>query len=239
MARELNPVRQTEYLDFVNLVSHELRGPTTVLRGYLSMWLEGVPTALPPELVPAARICYGRVLQLNNLINQIILAVRIHEGSLVADREPLDLARWLRQLAHDISLVVASTDHGLELELMPGAAVVDADPTLLRTALFNLLDNAQKFSPANSIVRLALIRTPTRQVIQVTDQGPGLPPDFEPRAFGRIDHEQGFERPGVGLGLFIARGVASAHNGELTFASSPGGNAVRIELPLREGIAPK
>jgi signal transduction histidine kinase len=199
------------------------------------MWLEGDTARFPEELLPALRTCYGSVLRLNNLINQIILAVRIEDPGLVPDSRPVDFTKWLRTLTHDISLVVASTDHGLQLELPPAPLLGNGDRFLLGTALFNLVDNAQKFSPEGSIVRVALSREPGWVVIDVIDQGPGFPEGFQLEAFARVDGRLGFDRPGVGVGLFIAQGVAQAHGGSLEFTSSRSGSVVRMKLPSQEG----
>lgn len=224
-------VRSADDLNFVKLISHELRGPTTVLRGHLSMWLEGDGVAFPPELVPALRSCYGSVLQLNNLINQMILAVRIHDGVLTPAWRPVDFSKWLRTFAHDSSMVVASTGHGFQLELSRTRLTGRGDPMLLATALFNLVDNAQKFSPQNSIIRVAARSEGDAVAIDVIDQGHGFPDGFKLEPFARIDRELGFERPGVGVGLFIAQGVARAHGGNLSFVSTATGSTVRLTLP--------
>jgi len=218
----------------VKLISHELRGPTTVLRGHLSMWLEGSVAAFPEELMPALRTCYGSVLQLNNLINQMILAMRIRDDALAPSWRPVDFNAWLRTVAHDISIVVASTGHGFQLELPRTRVQGRADVFLLATALFNLVDNAQKFSPRNSIIRVACRSSGETVEIDVIDQGEGFPAGFRLEPFARIDQELGFERPGVGVGLFIAQGVARAHGGSLDFTSSGTGSTVRLTLPVRK-----
>lgn len=226
--------RSADDLSFVKLISHELRGPTTVLRGHLSMWLEGGQVPFPEELLPALRTCYGSVLQLNNLINQMILAMRIHDDALQPHWRPIDFSVWLRSFAHDSSMVVASTGHGFQLELPRTRVRGRGDAFLLATALFNLVDNAQKFSPRDSIIRVACRVEESAVHIDVIDQGHGFPPGFKLEPFARIDRELGFERPGVGVGLFIAQGVARAHGGTLDFASSATGSTVRLVLPARE-----
>ncbi len=188
----------------------------------------------PPELVPALRSCYGSVLQLNNLINQMILAVRIHDGALTPAWRPVDFSKWLRSFAHDSSMVVASTGHGFQLELPRRRLSGRGDTLLLATAIFNLVDNAQKFSPQNSIIRLAARSEGDRVTIEVIDQGHGFPDGFKLEPFARIDRELGFERPGVGVGLFIAQGVARAHGGNLSFISTATGSTVRLTLPAHE-----
>ena len=225
------PARSAGGLDLVKLISHELRGPTTILRGHLSMWLEGSSGAFPPELMPTLRTCYGSVLQLNNLINQMILAMRIQDGALVPNWKSVDLSAWLRGLAHDISVVVASTGQGFQLELPRTAVLARADVFLLATAVFNLVDNAQKFSPRDSIVRVACRQSGEMAEIDVIDTGGGFPTGFKLEPFARIERELGFERPGMGVGLFIAQGVARAHGGDLNFSSSAGGSTVRLTLP--------
>jgi signal transduction histidine kinase len=198
------------------------------------MWLDGGQVPFPEELLPALRTCYGSVLQLNNLINQMILAIRIHDDVLVPDWRRIDFTAWLRSFAHDSSMVVASTGHGFQLEL-PGTRVMGrGDVFLLATALFNLVDNAQKFSPRNSIIRVACRVVANAVQIDVIDQGHGFPPGFKLEPFARIDRELGFERPGVGVGLFIAHGVARAHGGSLDFVSSATGSTVRLVLPAQE-----
>jgi len=199
---------------------------------------EGGAVAFPPDLMPALRTCYGRVLQLNNLINQMILAIRIHDDVLVPDWHPIDFSAWLRGFAHDSSMVVASTGHGFQLELPRTRIAGRGDVFLLATALFNLVDNAQKFSPENSIIRVACRSEASTVVIDVIDQGRGFPDGFKLEPFARIDGELGFERPGVGVGLFIAQGVARAHGGALEFISSGTGSTVRLTLPVREKEAP-
>lgn len=198
------------------------------------MWLDGSQAGFPGELMPALRTCYGSVLQLNNLINQMILAIRIHNGVLTPDWRPIDFSKWLRGFAHDSSMVVASTGHGFQLELPKTRIAGRGDVFLLATALFNLVDNAQKFSPQNCIIRVACRPEAGSVVIDVIDQGPGFPDGFKLEPFARVDRELGFERPGVGVGLFIAQGVARAHGGALEFISSGTGSTVRLNLPVRE-----
>jgi len=224
-----------QYLSFVKLISHELGGPTAVLGGYLSMWLDGSMGELPPELRKSADICYAKVVQLKNLINQILLAARIYDRALDPQKRVVDLVGWLREAAHDIAFTVSSTGHALQFDVLPRALRADIDADLLRSALFNLVDNAQKFSPAGTSIRIRLLGLGTRAVIEVVDEGPGLPPDFALEPFARRDRHIGFQWPGVGLGLFIARGVAQAHGGDLNYETSLGGTVMRMEIPaMRE-----
>jgi signal transduction histidine kinase len=230
-ASPAQPLKGEEYLSFVKLISHELGGPTAVLGGYLSMWLDGTLGELPPELRRSADICYEKVVQLKNLINQILLAARIHDRALVPKGLPIDLVTWLREAAHDIAFAVSSTGHALQFDVLPRSLVAKIDPDLLRSALFNLVDNAQKFSPPGTSIRIRLERIREQAVIEVVDEGLGLPADFTLEPFARRDRHLGFEWPGVGLGVFIAQGVAQAHGGDLNYQTSARGTVMRMHLP--------
>lgn len=222
--------KNEEYLSFVKLISHEMGGPTAVLAGYLTMWLDGTYGQLPPELGKSAAICFGKVVQLKNLISQILLAARIHEHDLAPTLVEIDLVKWLRLAAHDIAFAVSSTGHALQLDVVPQVFWAKVDPDLLRSALFNLVDNAQKFSPPGTVISIRLRRSGGQAVVDVADQGIGLPKDFSLELFGRRDSHLGFEWPGVGLGLFIARGVAQAHGGDLTYCTSADGTVMGLGI---------
>ena len=231
---DVRALKGQDYLSFVKLISHELGGPTAVLAGYLSMWLDGTLGELPPELRTSANICYGKVVQLKNLINQIILAARIHDRALVPQKIDIDLVTWLREAAHDIAFAVSSTGHALQFDVVPRSLMAEIDPELLRSALFNLVDNAQKFSPPGTSVRVRLVQIGEQAEIEVVDEGLGLPEDFTLEPFARRDRHLGFEWPGVGLGVFIAQGVARAHGGDLAYMTSGSGTVMRMRLPVVE-----
>ncbi len=105
---------------------------------------------------------------------------------------------------------------------------------MLRSAIFNLADNAQKFSPPGTSVRIRLVQTGEHAEIEVVDEGLGLPADFTLEPFARRDQHLGFAWPGVGLGVFIAQGVARAHGGDLAYATSASGTVMRMHLPVAE-----
>ena len=229
---DVQALKGQDYLSFVKLISHELGGPTAVLSGYLSMWLDGTLGELPPELRRSADICYEKVVQLKNLL----LAARIHDRTLVPKRIDIDLVTWLREASHDVAFAVSSTGHALQFDVLPRSLLAEIDPDLVRSALFNLVDNAQKFSPPGASIRIRLVKIGGEAVIEVVDEGLGLPADFTLEPFARRDRQLGFEWPGVGLGVFIAQGVARAHGGDLNYRTSARGTVMRMHLPaVREG----
>lgn len=221
-------------LKVVNLMAHELRGPTSVIRGHLSMWLDNSIGSLPPEFRDSLRMAYGKTVQLTNLIEQLLLAVRLDSGALTTTPGRADLAVWLRELTHEMGEMMGATGHSLRLLVGKGTFVAMIDTRLMAAAVYNLIDNAQKFSPEGSVITIKLARKDALILLSIADQGPGLPPGFKVVALNRVDGDLAFINPGVGLGLYIADAVAVANGGELSFDSTNQGTTVTIELPAHQ-----
>ena len=146
--------------------------------------------------------------------------------------EPLELSSWLRQSVHELAPAITCFGHTLALDTPTGGSVVSGNSALLSIALLHLLDNAQKFSPPRTPIRVGAFTSARTSGFVVEDGGPGLPRGFELRPFGRIDDGIGFASPGMGLGLYTASLVAHRHQGTLTFHSIENvGSNFRIEMP--------
>ncbi|MGH3848918.1 MAG: sensor histidine kinase, partial [Pseudonocardiaceae bacterium] len=118
----------------------------------------------------------------------------------------------------------------------PAAVSVEADPDRLRQAVDNLLDNATRHAPTDSVVEITATTTLTGTLtVEVADRGPGFPPEFLPHAFERFHRAQAArtrDTGGTGLGLSIVAAIAEAHGGRVTAHNRPGGGAcVTLELP--------
>jgi signal transduction histidine kinase len=191
-----------------------------------------------PARSEAGLICAGKAVQLASLAAQVLTAARLFVTEPRVNAVQLDLGDWARRTVHAIAPAVAATGHRLRLDVAPRDNTVAADAELLTVALLNLIDNAQKFAPAGSTIRIKVGGDAREVVIEVQDSGPGLPAGLQVRAFGRIDHvdEKTFQVPGVGLGLATAAAVAAAHRGELRFANARRqGATVGLALPLKRG----
>jgi two-component system sensor histidine kinase KdpD len=130
----------------------------------------------------------------------------------------------------------ALTAHTVETDLPADLPLVEYDALLMERVIANLLENAAKYTPPGSRIRIEARTQPQQLSVQVCDNGPGLPPGREEavfEAFERGSREDA--RPGVGLGLSLARAIVHAHQGSLTAEPAPGGGACfRITLPRRD-----
>jgi two-component system, OmpR family, sensor histidine kinase KdpD len=163
---------------------------------------------------------------------------------LALSRLEADAWRSQRELASVPELVGAAFDAcrpedrpRIHVTLDPSLPEVWLDPVQIAEALGSLLDNALRYSPPDSPVELRASRDEGAVVLEVLDRGPGLPVGEEERVFERFYRAPGLHesaRPGMGLGLSIARGLVEAHGGQLTARPRDGGGAVfEIRLPLR------
>jgi signal transduction histidine kinase len=220
---------------FLNMAAHELRTPLSVLRGYISMLLDGsLGELLPAWRVPVETINW-KAEELNELVNDLLFAARVDAGSIPADVVTLDL-REAVQSAFDRASPRA---HLLQAETscrLPEAPVlVDVDEDHLRRILDNLLNNALTYAQDKPWVEISVGAEPQPHVT-VADRGIGIPAIERERVFERfyrVNDTTIGPQAGTGLGLYISRGLAQRHQGELRLRESePGkGSVFVLRLP--------
>jgi len=221
--------------EFLNLASHELRGPITLIRGYLSMLSGGSLGPVSPELnrvLPALSI---KANEMNSLIEQMIEAARLEEGRLELHPVDTDL-RDLAQKAVDVIQPLADANHDIKVETSSEEVRATVDPERVGTIIGNLLSNAIKYSPGGGAVRCKVVRRGEMGIVEVTDEGVGIAPeemDTLFTRFGRITNRETRHIGGTGLGLYLSRQLARMHGGDVTVMSIPGeGSTFSFAVPL-------
>jgi two-component system OmpR family sensor kinase len=226
MATQLARARSAER-SFLLSVSHELKTPLTVIRGYAEALEEGV---LPTER--AGRVIRTEAERLERLILDLINLARLDQRRFDIHPEPVDLAEIAGESAARHETRARELGVRLRVERHDPAPAL-ADPDRLLQGVSNLLENALRCTPAGGVVTLAA----AAGELTVTDTGPGISPDEVPRAFDRFflyRRYNGHRPVGTGLGLAIVRELALAMGGDVAVASSPAGAAFTIRLPLPE-----
>ena len=220
---------------FLNLASHELRGPITVLRGYVSMLENGMLGPLNERGRTAAGVMAAKVSEMNELIEEMIDAARLEEGGLTLRPVESDLRDIVREAVDTIAPLV-DTAHRLELELPDRRVRVKVDPERTRTIISNLLSNAIKYSPGGGTVTCRVSSRAGIARVYVSDQGIGIARDHIAKLFtrfGRIITPETEHLKGTGLGLFLARQLARLQDGEITVTSEVGrGSTFTLQLPV-------
>jgi signal transduction histidine kinase len=218
--------------EIASMVSHEIRGPVTTIRGLATTgdrhW-DKLPEAERREFLQLIAQESERLL---HIADQTSMALKVDAGTLVYARRPADLADVVNEAVEKAS----PGSHPVTVDLEPGISL-PLDRVRFAEAIAQLVENAAKFSPEASPIE---IRTRTdgeagRVVLEIVDHGPGIPPERREAAFGKFPgfRPPGYEEvPGTGLGLFICRAHVREHGGEVVAAeTSDGSTMLRITLP--------
>jgi two-component system sensor histidine kinase KdpD len=220
-------------------ISHDLRTPLASILGSASS-LKTYDATLDER---AKQELLGSILEeaerLNRFIANLLDMTRLESGAIAPNLELIDLSDVVGSALRRASKVLAQ--HNVELALASGLPMLKLDPVLFEQALFNLLDNAAKYSPPESKVVVTATTVGGRVQLSVSDSGSGVPPDDVERIFDKFYRVQSSDhkRAGTGLGLAISRGFVEAMGGTLNASNrSDGPGAVfTITLPVPEATA--
>ena len=224
--------------EFVSVVSHELRTPLTSINGALGLIKSGNIGDLPDQLSLMLDIAHNNCARLIRLINDILDVEKIESGKMDFKMALVDLAGLIDE-AVDANRTYGR-EQNVELIVMQSVrnAPVYGDFHRLMQVMANLISNAVKFSPAGGEVRVGLVRMPNRFRISVSDDGPGIDPEFGERIFQKFsqaDSSSTREESGTGLGLAISKAIVNQHFGTIGFESVPGsGSIFYFDLPEAE-----
>ena len=218
---------------FMADASHELRTPLTVLRGELESVIQ--EATLAPEWRERLGSALEEVERLASIVEGLFALSRLDAGEAAAEWVKLDLARLTAATADQMSLL--AEDKNIQVTCVAAESVwVEGDQARLKQVVVNLLDNAIKYTLQDGAIALTVSASNSHAVLEVADNGIGIPAEALPRVFDRffrVDKARSRELGGAGLGLSIVKSICTAHHGRVEASSLPGqGSRFRVELPL-------
>lgn len=241
-------LRQSEQLKsaLLDAVTHDLRTPLTSIKASATLLLddpnakEAAEPFSPKEQQAMLRVITQEVDRLDHFIEGIIDLARIEAGGLRLRRNWGDVDEIIEAaLARAEQLTV---QHEIEVDVEDELPVVRVDARAVAEVIYTLIDNATKYAPPGSPVRVAAKRAPGEMIqISVEDQGPGIPVEMRERVFEKFfrateDETAGTNRPrGAGIGLAIARGIVEAHGGRIYVEDGAGGRGNRLTFTVPVG----
>ena len=176
--------------------------------------------------------------RLNRFIANLLDMTKLESGAVVPNAALHDLDEIVGSALRRAGKILAK--HKVELELTAGLPMLNLDAVLFEQALFNILDNAAKYSPAGTTIHIQSWRDPDAIYLQVLDEGDGIPPDDLEHIFDKFYRAEKSDqvRAGTGLGLAISRGFVEAMHGTIIAAnrSDRHGAVFTIQLPIPAGI---
>ncbi len=220
--------------DFVANASHELKTPIAALIGLLDL-IDLVPEEKRAELMERAR---RNAHGLANMTEDLLALARAEAGDWQPSPRQVDLDQEVDRVLEPLREAANAKGLKLKAQLSPRSREIWLDPFALRTILQNLVGNGITYTEAGQVMLVADV-TPddTRLLLEVSDTGPGIDPEIQPRIFERFfrgDVAHSRETGGTGLGLSIVRHLVRRVGGRLSLHSVPGeGSTFRVELPCR------
>lgn len=225
--------------EFISTVSHELRTPLTSISGSLGLLTGGVAGGLSDKAGRLIEIAKNNSDRLVRLINDILDVEKIEAGRMDFELQPVELMPAVE------AALAANQPYGerheVQFELIQTLpdAMVNVDVGRLDQVFSNLLSNAAKFSPRGGVVEISMSRENGMVRTAVSDEGPGIPAEFQERIFEKftqVDTSNARQTPGSGLGLNIAKAIAERMNGSIAFISEAGrGCTFFLDFPEWKG----
>jgi PAS domain S-box-containing protein len=220
--------------EFLATLAHELRNPLAPMRyAVATMRLAGDPAAQ----VRAQDVLDRQVSQMARLIDDLLDLSRINRGLIQLQREPVRLQQLMERAVEAARPAIDTAHHRLELQLPDPDVLVQADPARIIQVIGNLLNNAAKYTPDGGHIRLAAWRAGRHAVLEVADNGIGIPPEQQGmlfQMFTQLHHTAARAQGGLGIGLALVKTLVQMHGGSVRVFSAglDEGTRFTVELPL-------
>jgi signal transduction histidine kinase len=223
--------------DLVANVSHELKTPITAIRAHLENLADGIEQ---PDR-DTMQVMLNQTERLGRLVDQLLDLSKLESGEVPLELEPVALAPVIRRVISEFSVGRAVTDVELDADV-PDDIMVEADRERIHQVVFNLVDNAVRFTPPGGAVSIRALRdSDDRIAVEVHDTGVGVAAEHLPRLFERFyraDKGRSRDMGGTGLGLSIVKHLVETMGGNVSVESAPGrGTTFSFTLPVFEAAA--
>lgn len=228
------PAKSQQDFDFIAYAAHELRGPITIIRGYLDILQTDFPSkSITGQVIMDRLTVAGN--RLSSYINNILNVAKFDQKSFKLNPKPTAPASVIDEIYDDIQLRAKTNQKQLTIEIEPDLPLIPLDHTSLTQAITNLVDNAIKYSKPDGTIDISLFKNGSEISFQVTDRGIGMPPSVVDNLFKRFYRSQRTQNQvgGTGIGLFITKAIVEVHHGNITVSSEVGkGSTFTINLPI-------
>ncbi len=220
--------------EFLATLAHELRNPLAPIKYAIALLRM---SADPGRQAQAQNIIDRQATHMARLIDDLLDVSRISRGLITLQREVVPLRRLMQEAVETARPAIEAAQHRLALQLPDDAVLLDADPARVVQVIGNLLTNAAKYTPDGGDIRLAGWSAGARAVVEVVDNGIGVPPDQQGklfRMFTQLHHSAARAKGGLGIGLSLVKRLAEMHGGSVRMHSDglDEGSTFTVELPL-------
>lgn len=219
---------------FIANVSHDFRSPLTSIRGYLEAMLDGT---IPPEMHEKyLNVVLNETERLTKLTNGLLSLNNLSTKGMILEKSVFDINNVIKGVIATFEGTLQKKKISVDLVLTGERLMVEADVSKIQQVLYNLLDNAIKFSNANSVIKIETTEKKNKVFVSVKDSGIGIPKDSLKLIWDRFyktDLSRGKDKKGTGLGLAITKEIIKAHDENINVISTEGvGTEFIFSLPV-------
>lgn len=233
---------EEDELDFISFAAHELRGPITVIRGYLDVLHDELEPALEEDQNELMERLIVTANRLTSYINNILNAAKYDRRHLKLHLTEESIRSIYDSIADDMQLRAKSQNRLLVADIPEGLPTVAADVAAAGEVLGNLIDNTIKYSNEGGLVHVVARTVPGFIEVSVVDRGIGMPTNVIPNLFHKFyrSHRSRETVAGTGIGLYISKAIVSSHGGTITARSAENeGSTFSFTLPIYDTVAEK
>jgi signal transduction histidine kinase len=227
--------------ELIATISHELRQPLASIRGFTEMLIGHWADFTDDDKIEMLTEVLHDAVRVGRLVDELLDASRLEPGSLALHRRSTEISLVARRVVTNLKISYPELEASIDLGT--GLPPVMADPFELERVFTNILENACRHGAAGVVSitgSLALSRQAAAVEVAIADQGPGIPGEELPHVTEKFFRGAGRDANGLGLGLWISRGIVEAHGGELVATSVAGqGTTVRFSIPVDAGYGPE
>ncbi len=218
---------------FVSMVSHEIRTPLAILRTATELLERYGHLASEQKKQHYFLQIRTAIANMTQLLEDVLIVSKAEAGKLDLNLMPIQLVEFCQEIVHEFQTTLG-VDHHIVFDALSQLPEINGDRNILRLVLVNLLSNAIKYSPLHSSIHLVLKQQGDRVIVQVRDEGIGIPLDDQQRIFEEFHRANNVgSTPGTGLGLAIVKHCVELHDGTILFTSEPGmGSVFTVTLPI-------
>ena len=233
MTRELKEL-DTLQSDFIANISHDFRSPLTSIKGYLEAMMDG--TIPPEQFNKYMGIVLDETNRLTRMTNNVLDLTKMENGQIELHRTAFDINEMIVKLALSLEQRVEEKKIRMNFQFIQEKLYVNADENLIQRVVYNLMDNALKFTSEGDSITIETSVVGKKAHISVSDTGIGISEESLPHVFERFhkgDRSRGKDKKGTGLGLAIAKQIMLTHQEDIKVSSKVGeGTTFRFTLPL-------
>lgn len=224
--------------EFVTVITHELRTPLSAIREALNIVIDGLDGPVNPDQNETLTVAQQNVERLSRLVTNVLDFQRLESGALTIMRTPIRLDQIVIESSKLLAMEAKARQIDVQLNIPNYSVEIEGDADCIEQVLFNLGQNAIKFSNAGATVTIALETDATKCTLTVSDSGPGIPTEDQEKIFEMFgqSHQHGYWKTGgAGVGLAVCKKIVEFHQGNISVQSRLGqGSIFTIVLPKQQ-----